>query len=229
MNDQFNADFYYKGKRAYVHGTTMFDRFLTALDSLVKNSGGSGQPVIISQVKFIKEITNNGYIETYPFSDDNETALSDAATAEMTCLIGLDRFILRLYEDPERPVTERAEDIDSTFIKYTTLSKEFSGRAIMHNVNNISSFTAGLIRANKNLHTSTLKDSEGLYSIRWVYMKNLPFLPDNTFPSEINVDIQHHGAKAEADLTYTLNSLKYKIADKDYRTQICFYYTKGKA
>jgi len=221
----FSAKFYYLGNRPYIQGVVIVDRFLSALKSVLEELKLSREAIMVNQVKFIKEVKHDGLIKitTANFAEE-EQHINNSVTSEMICTVGYSKFLLRLYECSPLVITERREDGDSMFVERVRLTNEFAGHAILHKVSNTTMFLTGLIQANKQIHLLELNDTNGLYEIRWVYMKSFPIFFNSGFPDKIDLSIYHHGAKKNGKLTYTLNTLNYMLKNKEYKTQFCFYY-----
>ena len=214
-------NYYFKGLRNYVHGTTMFESFCRVLRD------NNIDIFEIKDLKFHKELHHNGQIILKRQLTEDEDAPQGLLVASMSFLVDGEIAYINLLDDPDSEVIDRRDDLTGTFIKEVHQTGIYESQGRIVNVKDFESFVTALIEVNKRTHIQTLDDTNKAYSYRWVFLRTLCVDFSLEFPKEVVVKIKHLGLKKGKDgKNYTLNTLNFFLQEKAYKLMISFAYSK---
>lgn len=214
-------NYYFKGSRNYVHGTTMFESFCRVLRD---NDIGVFD---IKDLKFHKELHHNGRITLNRQSAQGEDDDRELLVASMSFLADGEMSCISLSDAPDSAVVDRKDDVTAALIKEVCPTGLYESQSKIIHVKDFESFVTALVEVNKQTHIHTLNDTQKAYSYRWVFMRNLCVDFHLEFPPEIEVEVRHVGLKKGKDgKNYTLNTLHFSLWEKDYNPMISFAYNK---
>jgi hypothetical protein len=214
------ARFHFKGGRSYVHGTTIFQRFLEVLPTDLIEKAEIAEVV---NFKVIKEVSCNGTIKLYkdpvPSSDDDAAAM----------LIRVDnqQFYLTLHADHSSPVSDYIDGGERKLVpEDPEVSGPYAGSGTIQNANNNFSLVEGLVEVNKRLHLSTVSaDGASSAQIRWVILQKYRLIPEGVeLGNRIRAQFDHVGSRIMEGRVYTYNKLVAGLPGDPPPATFCFSY-----
>lgn len=210
--------FFFKGGREYVHGTTIFQRFIKALPAGLINDAGM---VEVVNFKVLKEVFCNGTIKLYlgPRSSNDDSA------ATMLLKIDTQQYYLTLQLDPSSPVNQNRNGNEQSLVpKDPELIGPFTGIGTIQNANNNFLLMEGLVEVNKRLHIlTTSAQNAAPPQVRWVFLQNYRLIPAGVeLGHRINAKFEHRGSREMQGRFYTYNKLVDGLPGDPPPATFCF-------
>lgn len=210
--------------RNYVHGTTVFARFLEALD---QSSSALGllpaAPPAIASYKIAREVRNQGWIEVRTSQPDPVSGgQAPAASAEMSCLLGERKVRILLYESGDAPVTDRRPDETERMLSEVRPSGDIGGSAHLVGVAGMAQLVAGLIRVNKELHQAALAPSGDGLNVRWLYLLDMPPLSFSGQEWDVVISSRCLQSMKRGMEVFTVCAFSGSFGSSSFTTKICF-------
>ena len=214
-------EYYFKGSRNYVHGTTIFESFCNVLRD-------RGITLFrMYDLKFYQEMYNNGRIIIGQNILNQNNLTQKNLKTSMSLIVKDKPLDIYLFDDSNSKVVERRKDLTHTYIKEVLKTKDYESESRLINIDNFVSLVTALVEVNKQTHIKTLGDTGREYKYRWVFSKDFFVGLNLKIPTNINVQVKHLGLKKDKDgKTYTFNKINFLIGDTKYQLAMCFIYFK---
>lgn len=214
-------NYYFKGSRNYVHGTTIFESFCRVLkDSQINVFDVKG-------LKFHRELHRNGRIILVAQPNEAGNFNCEDPMVSMSFLVGGRPAQIYLLEAAGSDVVDRREDTTDAHINKVVKTGDYESESTLTDIKDFETLVAAIVEVNKKTHAKTVHGPQEKYNYRWAFLQNLPVDLNAEFPEKIDVHIKHIGHKKGSDgMVYTLNKIIFSLNDKKHQTVISFSYFK---
>ncbi len=214
-------EYYFKGSRNYVHGTTMFESFCNILREMNIST------FEVKDIKFHRELYNNGkiFINTQ-LTERKDIDLKDLK-ASMSIITEEKPINIYLFANQDSKVLKRRDDNTHLYIKRIIKNNDYESKSKLINVKDFIALITALVEVNKQTHIKTINDIKKEYKYRWVFSKNFFVNLNLGFPEEIEVKNNHLGHKKDKEgKIFTSNRIDYLLGKKRYGINMYFTYFK---
>lgn len=218
MKVEVKTDFEFKGKRNYVHSSTITEMLCNLVHTHFHPEREWEKPKVDAQ--FHKEVTSNGVIMLS--EDRGQVTGEESPSAFLRFYDGKRSISAALFQVQNAKVVRHITDPEYG-IEGLTPEGEFSGTCHIDCSNRVA-LVENVIEANKRFHLLTLERKGTRLKVVNLYVKRFPVglsIMGSGGGGQVLLKIQNQGVRRQGDSVATLNTLQFPNIQEDV-FEICF-------